>query len=57
MSIDLKRIVAGPEAVDRACYTSQEVFEAEIQAAGFRKIGEPLQLKDNYVTRFRKVRR
>ena len=29
MSIDLKRIVAGPEAVDRACYTSQEVFEAE----------------------------
>lgn len=35
----------------------QEVFETEIQAAGFRKIGEPVKLKDNYVTRFRKVRR
>jgi len=35
----------------------QEVFEAEIIAAGFEKLGEPLTLKDNYVTRFRKVGR
>lgn len=32
----------------------QEVFEAEILAAGFEKVGEPVRLKDNYVTRFRK---
>lgn len=35
----------------------QEVFEAEIIAAGFEKVGEPVALKDNYVTRFRKVGR
>jgi predicted methyltransferase len=35
----------------------QEVFEAEITAAGFRKVGEPVMLKDNYVSRFRKARR
>jgi len=35
----------------------QEVFESEIVAAGFRKVGEPLKLKDNYVVRFRKVGR
>lgn len=35
----------------------QEVFEREIAAAGFEKAGEPLKLKDNYVSRFRKVRR
>jgi predicted methyltransferase len=35
----------------------QEVFEAEIAAAGFRKVGEPVVLKDNYVSRFRKARR
>ncbi len=34
----------------------QEVFEAEILAAGFRKVGEPVVLKDNYVSRFRRVR-
>ncbi len=33
----------------------QEVFEAEILAAGFEKVGEPVRLKDNYVTRFRKM--
>jgi ubiquinone/menaquinone biosynthesis C-methylase UbiE len=33
----------------------QEVFEAEIAAAGFVKLGEPVKLQDNYVTRFRKV--
>lgn len=35
----------------------QDVFEQEIIAAGFAKVGEPLKLKDNYVARFRKVRR
>lgn len=35
----------------------QEVFEAEIISAGFRKVGEPLRLEDNYVTRFRRVSR
>jgi len=35
----------------------QEVFERELAAAGFEKVGEPLKLKDNYVSRFRKVRR
>lgn len=35
----------------------QDVFEAEITAAGFRKVGEPVMLKDNYVSGFRKARR
>ncbi len=35
----------------------QEVFEAEIAAAGFEKVNEPVKLKENYVTRFRKVGR
>lgn len=35
----------------------QDVFEEEIAAAGFRKVGEPVMLKDNYVSRFRKSRR
>lgn len=33
----------------------QEVFTAEIEAAGFRQIEERNILKDNYVVRFRKV--
>ena len=32
----------------------QEVFTAEIEKAGFEKIGEYSLLKDNYVIRFRK---
>jgi hypothetical protein len=32
----------------------QEVFEAEIAAAGFRKVAEEDFLKENYVVRFRK---
>ena len=35
----------------------QEVVEAEIAAAGFRKVGEGGFLKDNYLLRFRKVGR
>lgn len=35
----------------------QEVLEAEIAAAGFEKVNEPVKLKENYVTRFRKVGR
>ncbi len=35
----------------------QDVFESEIVAAGFRKLGEPVTLKDNYVVRFRKTGR
>ncbi len=33
----------------------QDVFEREVIASGFRKVDEPILLKDNYVTRFRKV--
>lgn len=35
----------------------QETFTAEIEAAGFQKVEEIDLLKDNYVLRFRKVRR
>ena len=35
----------------------QEVFTAEIEAAGFKKVEESYFLKDNYVVRFRKARR
>jgi ubiquinone/menaquinone biosynthesis C-methylase UbiE len=34
----------------------QEVFTAEITAAGFQQIEEQDMLKDNYVVRFRKLR-
>lgn len=33
----------------------QEVFTAEIEAAGFKKVQESNSLKDNYILRFRKV--
>jgi len=35
----------------------QEVFTAEITAAGFRQVEEQAILKDNYVVRFRKARK
>ena len=35
----------------------QEVFIAEIKAAGFEQIEERAMLKDNYVVRFRKIRK
>lgn len=35
----------------------QEVFTAEIEAAGFKQIEERDILKDNYIVRFRRVRR
>jgi predicted methyltransferase len=35
----------------------QEVFTAEIEAAGFKQIEEQDILKDNYVVRFRKIRK
>jgi len=35
----------------------QEVFEREIEAAGFRKVGEVDLLKSNYIVRFRKIGR
>jgi predicted methyltransferase len=35
----------------------QEVFEREIEAAGFRKVGQVDLLKQNYIVRFRKVGR
>jgi predicted methyltransferase len=35
----------------------QEVFTAEIEAAGFKKVEEIGLLKDNYIVRFRKVSR
>ena len=33
----------------------QEIFTAEIESAGFRKVEESDFLKDNYFLRFRKV--
>ena len=35
----------------------QEVFTAEIEAAGFKQIEQQDLLKDNYVVRFRKIRK
>lgn len=35
----------------------QEVFTAEIEAAGFKEIEEQDILKDNYIVRFRKIRK
>jgi hypothetical protein len=35
----------------------QEVFTEEIEAAGFKMVQEIDMLKDNYVLRFRKVKR
>ena len=35
----------------------QEVFTAEIEAAGFKKVQEIDLLKENYILRFRKVQK
>jgi hypothetical protein len=32
----------------------QEVFEAEVTAVGFKKLKEPLRLKENYLVMFQK---
>jgi hypothetical protein len=35
----------------------QEVFRAELEAAGFELVDEPASFKENYMLRFRKPRR
>ena len=53
--VDFKRIPGvSSEWMMTHVRAGQEVFESEIIAAGFTKVGEPLTFKDNYVVRFRK---
>lgn len=53
--VDFKRIPGvSSEWMMTHVRAGQEVFESEIVAAGFTKVGEPLAFKDNYVVRFRK---
>jgi ubiquinone/menaquinone biosynthesis C-methylase UbiE len=53
--VDFKRIPGvSSEWMMTHVRAGQEVFESEIVAAGFTKVGEPLTFKDNYVVRFRK---
>ncbi len=53
--IDFKRIEGkSSDFIMNHVRAGQEVFTAEIEKAGFEKIDEPVQLKDNYVIRFRK---
>ncbi len=54
--IDFKRIEGkSSDFIMNHVRAGQEVFTAEIEAAGFEKIDEPVELKDNYVVRFRKT--
>ena len=53
--IDFKRIEGqSSDFIMNHVRAGQEVFTAEIEAAGFKKIDEPSKLKENYVVRFRK---
>ena len=54
--VDFKRIPGqSSEWVTNHVRAGQEVFTAEIEAAGFRKVEQVDLLKDNYILRFRKV--
>jgi predicted methyltransferase len=54
--VDFKRIPGqSSDWVLNHVRAGQDVFTAEIEAAGFRKIEEVDLLKDNYLLRFRKV--
>jgi len=54
--IDFKRIEGkSSDFIMNHLRAGQEVFTAEIEAAGFEKLDEPIELKDNYVVRFRKT--
>ena len=55
MLIDFKRVPGkSPPGILEHVRAGQEVFTAELEAAGFEKIGEDALLKENYVVRFRK---
>ena len=55
MLIDFKRVPGKSDpGVLEHVRAGQEVFTAELEAAGFEKIGENALLKENYVVRFRK---
>ncbi|MCI0537123.1 MAG: methyltransferase domain-containing protein [Verrucomicrobiales bacterium] len=56
--VDFKRIPGQSSAwiLDHV-RAGQEVFTAEIEAAGFKKVEQVDLLKDNYVLRFRKVKK
>ena len=54
--VDFHRIVGkSPASVLDHVRAGQDVFEKEIQLAGFKKIGEEYLLKENYFVRFEKV--
>jgi SAM-dependent methyltransferase len=56
--IDFKRIEGkSPAWIFEHVRAGQEVFTAELQAAGFEKVGETPLLEENYVVRFRKPAR
>jgi predicted methyltransferase len=56
--VDFKRIPnQSSEWVMNHVRAGQEVFTAEIEAAGFKKIEQIDLLKDNYLLRFRKVKK
>jgi predicted methyltransferase len=55
--VDFKRIPGqSTDWVLNHVRAGQDVFTAEIEAAGFRKVEQVDLLKDNYVLRFRKVK-
>jgi SAM-dependent methyltransferase len=55
MLIDFKRIPGkSPAWILEHVRAGQDVFTAEIEAAGFEKVGEDRLLEENYVVRFRK---
>jgi ubiquinone/menaquinone biosynthesis C-methylase UbiE len=54
--VEFKRIPGvSSEWIMNHVRAGQEVFEAEIAAAGFARIGESPILKDNYILRFRRT--
>ena len=54
--VDFKRIPGeSSEWILSHVRAGQEVFEKEIAAVGFQKVGDVLKLQQNYVVRFRKV--
>ncbi len=54
--VDFHRIVGkSSERVLEHVRAGQEVFEKEIERAGFKKIGEEYLMKENYFVRFEKV--
>lgn len=53
--IDFKRIEGeSSDWIMKHVRAGEEVFTAEIEAAGFKRLGGVKLLKDNYIVRFRK---